>query len=73
MTAARSIPSASSSDACASAWAAAEASRRAIDVRLRGVALADLRDAGLSLGAGGVAFYPRDQFVYLDTGRVRAW
>ena len=46
---------------------------RAIDVRLRGVALADLRDAGLSLGAGGVGFYPREQFVHLDTGRVRAW
>ena len=46
---------------------------RAIDVRLPGVTLADLRDAGLSLGAGGVGFYPREQFVHLDTGRVRAW
>jgi len=46
---------------------------RAIDVRLPGVALADLRDAARSLRAGGVGFYPRDQFVHIDTGRVRHW
>ena len=46
---------------------------RAIDVRLPGVPLADLRDAALSLGAGGVGYYPREQFVHLDTGRVRGW
>lgn len=45
----------------------------AIDVRLPGVSLADLRDAALSLRAGGVGFYPRDQFVHLDTGRIRSW
>jgi uncharacterized protein YcbK (DUF882 family) len=37
------------------------------------VALADLRDAALSLGAGGVGYYPREQFVHVDTGRVRSW
>ena len=46
---------------------------RAIDVRLPGVALADLRDAARSLQAGGVGFYPREAFVHLDTGRVRHW
>lgn len=46
---------------------------RAIDVRLPGVPLADLRDAALSLQAGGVGFYPREQFVHIDTGRVRRW
>jgi len=46
---------------------------KAIDVRLAGVPLADLRDAALSLGLGGVGFYPRQQFVHLDTGRVRNW
>ncbi|MDP1900344.1 MAG: DUF882 domain-containing protein [Rubrivivax sp.] len=45
----------------------------AIDVRLPGASLADLRDAALSLRAGGVGFYPRDQFVHLDIGRVRSW
>jgi uncharacterized protein YcbK (DUF882 family) len=46
---------------------------RAIDVRLPGVALADLRDAAVSLKVGGVGFYPGSQFVHLDTGRVRRW
>lgn len=46
---------------------------RAVDVRLPGVALADLRDAARSLQAGGVGFYPREAFVHLDTGRVRHW
>lgn len=46
---------------------------RAIDVRLPGVPLADLHEAALSLRAGGVGFYPREQFVHLDTGRVRNW
>ncbi|WP_428423697.1 YcbK family protein [Methylibium sp.] len=45
----------------------------AIDVRLPGVPLADLRDAALSLRLGGVGFYPGEQFVHLDTGRVRNW
>ena len=46
---------------------------RAIDVRLPGVPLAELRDAALSLQAGGVGFYPESQFVHIDTGRVRRW
>jgi len=46
---------------------------RAIDVRLPGVSLADLRDAALSVRGGGVGFYPREQFVHLDTGRMRSW
>ncbi len=46
---------------------------RAIDVRLPGVPLAELHEAALSLRGGGVGFYPRDQFVHLDTGLVRNW
>jgi uncharacterized protein YcbK (DUF882 family) len=46
---------------------------RAIDVRLPGVPLAELRDAALQLRAGGVGFYPREQFVHIDTGAVRRW
>ena len=45
---------------------------RAIDVRLPGVSLADLRDAAVSLKLGGVGYYA-GQFVHLDTGRVRRW
>ncbi|MBK6789691.1 MAG: DUF882 domain-containing protein [Betaproteobacteria bacterium] len=41
---------------------------RAIDVRLPSVALADLRDAALSLRAGGVGYYAREDFrADLDT------
>jgi uncharacterized protein YcbK (DUF882 family) len=46
---------------------------RAIDIRLAGVRLPDLRDAALSLQRGGVGFYPASNFVHVDTGRVRAW
>jgi uncharacterized protein YcbK (DUF882 family) len=46
---------------------------RAIDVRLPGIPLADLRDAAVSLKAGGVGFYAGQQFIHVDTGRVRQW
>jgi uncharacterized protein YcbK (DUF882 family) len=46
---------------------------KAIDIRLPGVALGDLRDAALSLHGGGVGYYQREQFVHVDTGRVRRW
>ena len=46
---------------------------KALDIRLPGVPLSDLRDAALSLKLGGVGYYPRDQFVHIDTGRVRSW
>jgi uncharacterized protein YcbK (DUF882 family) len=46
---------------------------KAIDIRLPGVSIADLRDAALSLRLGGVGYYQREQFVHVDTGRVRSW
>jgi len=46
---------------------------QAIDIRLTGVALADLRRAALGLHAGGVGNYPSSNFIHLDTGRVRVW
>ena len=46
---------------------------KAIDVRLPGVPLAELRDAASSLDAGGVGYYPSEQFVHIDTGKVRRW
>lgn len=46
---------------------------RAIDIRLADVPLPDLRDAALSLRAGGVGFYAQSQFVHLDTGAIRRW
>ena len=46
---------------------------RAIDVRLRGTATSDLRDAAIAMQGGGVGYYKRSDFIHLDTGRVRAW
>ena len=46
---------------------------RAIDVRMPGLDSARLRDAALSLGRGGVGYYPVENFVHIDTGRVRSW
>jgi len=46
---------------------------RAIDIRLPGVPLRDVRRAALDLQAGGVGYYERSNFVHLDTGRVRRW
>ncbi len=45
----------------------------AIDIRVPGVATARLRDAALSLHAGGVGYYPVSQFVHVDVGPVREW
>ena len=46
---------------------------KAIDVRMEGVDLAWLRNAALDVGAGGVGYYPRSNFIHVDTGRVRQW
>jgi len=45
----------------------------AIDIRVPGVPAVTLRDAALSVGAGGVGYYPKGQFVHVDTGPVREW
>ena len=45
----------------------------AIDVRLPGVELSKLRKAALKIRAGGVGYYPDNNFVHLDVGRVRQW
>ena len=46
---------------------------QAIDIRLPGVALENLRNAAKSLKIGGVGFYPDLKFVHVDVGRVRYW
>ena len=46
---------------------------KAIDFRIKGVSTKDINKAALSLKAGGVGYYPRSQFVHIDTGRVRRW
>ncbi|SBO09356.1 Peptidase M15 [Vibrio mediterranei] len=46
---------------------------QAIDFRLDGVKLSHLHEAALTIKAGGVGYYPRSQFVHIDTGPVRNW
>lgn len=46
---------------------------RAIDIRIPKVPLAQLRQQALALNGGGVGYYPKSDFVHLDTGRVRQW
>jgi uncharacterized protein YcbK (DUF882 family) len=45
----------------------------AIDIRLPNRPLQAVHDTALSLGKGGVGFYPVSNFVHVDVGRVRTW
>jgi uncharacterized protein YcbK (DUF882 family) len=45
----------------------------AIDIRVPGVPIAQLRDAALALHRGGVGYYAASDFVHVDVGRVRRW
>ncbi|HSQ02449.1 MAG TPA: DUF882 domain-containing protein [Burkholderiales bacterium] len=45
----------------------------ALDLRVPGRDLKDVRRAALALHAGGVGYYPRSDFVHIDIGRVRTW
>ncbi|MCB2146014.1 MAG: DUF882 domain-containing protein [Deltaproteobacteria bacterium] len=46
---------------------------RAIDIRLPGCDTHQLRQACLDLELGGVGYYPRSDFVHVDTGAFRTW
>ncbi len=46
---------------------------KAIDINLPGRNLADVRKVAMSLGQGGVGYYPKSNFVHVDVGRVRYW
>lgn len=46
---------------------------KAIDIRIPGIPLADVRRAALAMQSGGVGYYPKSDFVHVDTGRVRQW
>ena len=45
----------------------------ALDVRLQGAVIAALRDAAVAQRAGGVGYYPKSDFIHVDTGRFRTW
>ena len=46
---------------------------KAIDIRVPGVPTRTLQLTALSLGQGGVGYYPHSQFVHVDVGPVRQW
>lgn len=45
----------------------------AIDIRLPDKKLTLVRDTAMAMERGGVGYYPRSNFVHVDTGRVRFW
>lgn len=46
---------------------------QAMDFHIEGIALSNIRKAALSMRAGGVGYYPRSNFVHIDTGPARHW
>lgn len=46
---------------------------RAIDISFTGVDLGQVRQCAMALQTGGVGYYPRSDFVHLDTGDYRTW
>lgn len=46
---------------------------KAIDIRLAGVATKNLRDLAVKYNNGGVGFYPKSDFIHIDTGEKRTW
>ena len=46
---------------------------QAIDIRFSDVSTRNLRDAAISLQAGGVGYYAKSDFVHIDTGDIRTW
>lgn len=46
---------------------------QAVDFRIDNIALAKIKAAAESLNNGGVGFYPRSNFIHVDTGPARTW
>ena len=46
---------------------------KAMDFYLTDANITDLREIGMRMQRGGVGYYPRSDFVHLDTGRIRHW
>lgn len=46
---------------------------RALDIRVEGLDIGILRDLAVKFNNGGVGFYPKSNFVHIDTGKKRLW
>jgi uncharacterized protein YcbK (DUF882 family) len=46
---------------------------KAVDIRMDELSTHEIHQAGLALAMGGVGYYPRSDFVHLDTGSIRSW
>lgn len=46
---------------------------QAADIQMPGSSTKRVRDMAQMLKAGGVGYYPRSQFVHVDTGTIRTW
>jgi uncharacterized protein YcbK (DUF882 family) len=46
---------------------------KAVDLRLADASLSKLRRVAIDMQTGGVGYYPRSNFLHIDTGRVRQW
>ena len=46
---------------------------KAVDIRIPGCDLSQLRRVALAMRVGGVGYYAESNFVHVDTGRVRFW
>tara|TARA_B100002019_G_scaffold259382_1_gene244751 strand:+ start:417 stop:980 length:564 start_codon:yes stop_codon:yes gene_type:complete len=46
---------------------------RAVDLRIPSYSTSKLKNIALDMRAGGVGYYPKSNFIHLDTGDVRTW
>jgi uncharacterized protein YcbK (DUF882 family) len=46
---------------------------KAVDIRIEGISAKTIRNAALQVQRGGIGYYPRSNFVHLDTGDMRTW
>ena len=46
---------------------------QAIDMHIKGYRTSSLRNIAMDLRAGGVGYYPKSDFIHIDTGTIRSW
>ncbi|EKT58441.1 YcbK family protein [Providencia sneebia] len=46
---------------------------QAMDFHIEGLQLSHVRKAAMKMKAGGVGYYPKSNFIHIDTGPVRTW